>query len=43
MARMLSVLHAHFKNEGYGERAGAIIEAHADKNDLPEWMFYPLK
>lgn len=43
MARMLSVLHAHFKNEGYGERAKRIIEAHADKNDLPEWLFYPLK
>jgi hypothetical protein len=43
MARMLSVLDAHFKGEGYGERAKAIIEAHADRSSLPEWLFYPLK
>ena len=43
MARMLSVLDARFKVEGYGDKARAIIEAHADKNNLPEWLFYPLK
>ena len=43
MARMLSVLDAHFPNEDYGARAKAIIEAYADKTSLPEWLYYPLK
>jgi len=42
MARMLMVLHARFKDEGYGERAKAIIETRFDKNDLPDWIFHPL-
>ena len=43
MARMLSVLDAHFPKEDYGARAKAIIEAYSDKTSLPEWLFYPLK